>query len=736
MASLTSFIWLHLGRWLDGKGMSLLAETCFRYGALGDGQRAEDAMLLLGRRLMARREYSAAVKLYEQILSVHPGNAKAWCGLGASQRHCLQMNSALVSYQRALDLAPEYLQALTNLGEWWLVKGEFGKALEYFERVLARDPDFYEALANRVVALFEDDRIAEAEQAALEAIDRYPRSATLQVNLGNVFVHTGRGRLGLLAYRRALELEPDNEDALYNLAILQHDLRLLPNAIEYIERQIELKGETAARLVILATAMKANMRLADAEDVCRKVVARHPEHVSAIVLLASCASDRGDPEEAIEWFSRAVALAPEMAAIYSNILFETTYLPDLPAAEVFARHKAWAARYELSVSADRYRHSPPRERGRRLRIGYVSGDFRNHPVGALFTAVAGNHDHRQFEIHCYSNNPVTDQVTEEIRSGADRWHDIALMEVGAVAALIQSHEIDILVDLSGHTAFNRLPAFALKPAPVQATWIGYFHSTGLDAIDYYISDPHTSPRGSGQFFSETLIHLPHSRWCYTPPAYVPEVEHRPLLPGEAFTFGSFNRLSKLTRPTLEAWTAILRGMPGSRLMIKTRGADDRMVARRLLGKFADCGFGPERIVLRPASGHRQMLLEYAEIDIALDTFPFNGGLTTLEALWMGVPVITIEGDAVVSRQTTAALRNVGLGDLAFPDSDAFVRGAIALANDRDRLSDLRSSLRSRMAASPLRHPEQFTRDVEALYRRMWHAWCDGGRLPNDLAKAA
>jgi predicted O-linked N-acetylglucosamine transferase (SPINDLY family) len=732
MTRLISFIWWHLGRWLERKGMQSPAEMCIRHAGLGEGAKAEEAMLLLGGRLLARGEFSAAINFYQEILRLHPGKAKAWCGLGAAQRHSLQMEKALSSYRRALELDPDYLSALTNLGEWWLVKGEVGKALEFFEDVLAREPNFYEALANRVVALFEDDRVQEAEEAALEAIALYPDSAPLQVNLGNVLVHTGRGRPGLLAYRRALELQPDNEDALYNLAILQHDIRLLPNAMEYMERQIALKGETAPRLVMLATAMKAKTRLADAEELCRKVIAKHPDHVSAIVLLASCVSDRGDSAEAVECFSKAVAVRPEMAAIYSNILYESNYLSDLTVEQVFGRHKDWASRYELSVFRDRYQHSQSSQRERRLRIGYVSGDFCNHPVGALFKGVVQNHDKEKFEIHCYSNYLVADRVTEEIRAHTNHWHDIALMDVEEVAALIHSHEIDILIDLSGHTAFNRLPALALKPSPIQATWIGYFHSTGLESIDYYISDPHTSPRGSGQLFSETLVHLPQTRWCYSPPDYVPEIAPMPALETKGITFGSFNRLSKLTDPVIEAWASIVKGTPDSRIMIKTRGIDDASVAERVLGKFSDCALPADRIVLRPSGGHRQMFLEYGEIDIALDTFPFNGGLTTLEALWMGVPVVTVEGNSVVSRQTTSALRNVGLCELAFPDVATFIAGAIGLATDLDRLAELRKGLRPRMAASPLRQPEQFTRDLEALYRRMWHAWCEGRRLPSDL----
>lgn len=289
------------------------------------------------------------------------------------------------------------------------------------------------------------------------------------------------------------------------------------------------------------------------------------------------------------------------------------------------------------------------------------------------------------------------------------------------------------MDLSGHTAYNRLPVFALRPAPVQATWIGYFHSTGLESIDYFITDPYTSPPDCGQLFSETPVHLPHTRFCYSPPDYAPEVTPLPALERGGVTFGSFNRVEKLVDPVIAAWARTVDGTRGSRLVIKAGNLDKDGIRGHLRQRFAVHGLTGDRLELRGASAHPGMLAEYGEIDIALDPFPFNGGMTTLEALWMGVPVLTLAGGiGVVARQTVSALSNLQLDDLAFPDVDAYVQGAISLAEDLDRLADLRRNLRPRMARSPLCQPEQFTRDLEALYRRMWHAWCRGEKLPSDV----
>ena len=249
---------------------------------------------------------------------------------------------------------------------------------------------------------------------------------------------------------------------------------------------------------------------------------------------------------------------------------------------------------------------------------------------------------------------------------------------------------DILVDLSGHTAFNRLKAFVYKPAPIQATWIGYFHSTGLDSIDYFITDPYTTPVGSKQLFSEKPLWLPHSRFCYSPPEYAPEVVLPPVMANALVTFGSFNRIEKLVDPVVDAWADILKKVPNSRLVIKAGGLSNDVVRDDLRRRFAAYGLEGDRLDLRGPSSHPEMLQQYGEVDIALDPFPFNGGMTTLEALWMGVPVVTIEGNSVVSRQTYSALANVGLAqELAFPDVESYINGAVALANDPERLTNCR-----------------------------------------------
>lgn len=729
--------WLYAGHWFARKGMDALAESCYRQGAAYDGKTAAEAGFRLSQQLLDKGLYQKAVSACEQALIHDPRHAKAWCALGAAQRHLAQMDAARAAYEQAIALDKGYAQAWCNLGEWHLTRGDAAAALENFDQALKLERGLLEALNNRVAALYELGRLKDAETAAKTALEIYPNEAALHVNLGNVLLHSAKGRPAIKSFRKALECDPACPEALLTLATLLGETHHLGEALAYLEHEIAAKGESAQRLASLALAQKMKGEIQAAEITCQKVLELQPGNISALITLAGCLSERGDHHGAIRLHEQALESNPQMPSAYSNIAFAATYLPDLSAAETFNHHRAWGQNFELPVAERVFSHEAHQKQADRpLRIGYVSGDFGTHPVGFLLRDVSRFHDRSQFNIHCYSMMRGSDAITEVIRANADSWIDALLLSDDELAEQVNQDRIDILVDLSGHTAYNRLMTFARRPAPVQATWIGYFHSTGLENIDYFITDPYTSPRGCGQLFSETPVWLPHSRFCYSPPEYAPEVIPPPVLAGNPITFGSFNRIEKLVDPVLEAWVAILKAVPDSRLLLKAGTLNSKFICDDLRHRFAAYGFEGDRLILRGSSPHPEMLEQYGEIDIALDPFPFNGGMTTLEALWMGVPVVTIAGNSVVSRQTVSALANIGLADeLAFPNAEAFIQGAVALATDRARLGELRQQIRPRMAASPLCQPEQFARDLEALYRRMWEAWCRGEKLGSDIAPA-
>lgn len=729
-------LWMYAGRWLARQGMTALAETCYRNGAAaGVGGASAEAGFLLSQQLLARGRDREAIAACEEVLRTDPRHARAWCALGAARRRQAQMDEAREAFERAVAIDPRYSQAWSNLGEWHLMKGQFGAALEHIDKALQCDPGLVEALNNRVAVLYELGRYKEAEATAKEAIELHPDNAALNVNMGNVLLHVGKSRLALKCFRKALECDPGCAEAHLNLAMMLGETARFGEVIEYLEHEIAVKGESAHRLAALALAQSVTGDIEAAQATCRKILEDHPDNVSALITLAGCLGERGEHLEAMELQKQVLEANPQLQSVCSSAAFNATYLAEYSAEQVYACHQDWAQRFEAPFAAEAIVHAPANQPDRPLRIGYVSGDFGTHPVGFLLRDVTRHHDRTNYYIHCYSMMRGSDPITETIRANADSWVDALLLGDEELVEQIRQDRIDILVDLSGHTAYNRLPVFVRRPAPVQATWIGYFHSTGLSSIDYFITDPYTSPAGSGQLFSETPVWLPHSRFCYSPPDYAPPVAPPPLLAGGAPVFGCFNRIEKVGDNVVAAWAKILEAVPGSRLLLKAGNLKSGYLCDEMRRRFAAHGIGADRLDLRGGSPHPEMLEQYGEIDIALDPFPFNGGMTTLEALWMGVPVVTLAGSSVVSRQTVAALANIGLADeLAFPDIDAYVRGAAALAADPARLARLREELRPRMEASPLRRAEEFTRDLEALFRRAWKAHCRGERLPDDTRR--
>ena len=366
-------------------------------------------------------------------------------------------------------------------------------------------------------------------------------------------------------------------------------------------------------------------------------------------------------------------------------------------------------------------HDNARDPGRRLRIGYVSGDFREHAMAFSLAPVLARHDPESFEVICYANNAREDDVTARLRQSAHEWHRVVGMSDDDMAKRVRGHGIDILVDLSGHTALNRLPVFARKPAPVQAAWLGYVTSTGLAAMDYRLTDARADPPGADESgYTETLLRLP---WVtvFEPAADSPPVAAVPAHAGDPFTFACLNHLSKVTPEFVALWARLLLAVPESRLLFGNAG--DPGVQRRLVDAFAVLGVAAARLVFRPKLPLRDFLALHREIDLALDTFPYNGGATSCHSLWMGVPFVTLAGDRYMARMGASLLEQVGLGEFVARTPDEYVERAVRVARDRDGLGALRASLRARVAASPLVDAQGFVAGLEAAYRGMWRAWC-------------
>lgn len=534
--------------------------------------------------------------------------------------------------------------------------------------------------------LFYEGRLHEAAASYRAALALVPNHPAVHNNLGNALKELGDHTGAAASYRRALALDPNHYRAHFNLGMV-------------LEAQGEF-GEAVARY--------------------RRAIAIKPDYAKAYNNMAGRLRVQGRPSEAVAHYRRAAELAPDDRTIRGNMLFCLHYDPGMTPAAILAEHRAFCATLPVSAAG----HANPRDPDKRLNIGYVSADLRRHPVGYFMMPVLAMHDRRNVKVHAYYNYGRTDGISEYLKGKCDVWRPIAGVADERVAEMIRADAIDILVDLAGHTAENRLPVFALRPAPVQATWAGYVGTTGLSAMHYLISDRWQSPPESERFTVEEVIRLPDGYVCWAAPSYAPEVGPLPATAPGAVTFGCFNNLAKLNPPVIALWGRLMRELPQSRLVLKTRELSDGAARERVLGLFAAEGIAAARIALKGWSEHTQLLRRYNDVDIALDPFPYSGGVTTIEALWMGVPVVTMPGERFASRHSLSHLSNVGLGELVGDGPEDYLRIAKALAHDLPRLAALRTGLRDRLRNSPLLQSKRFTRNLEAAFRAMWRRWCE------------
>jgi predicted O-linked N-acetylglucosamine transferase (SPINDLY family) len=431
---------------------------------------------------------------------------------------------------------------------------------------------------------------------------------------------------------------------------------------------------------------------------------------------------QGRIREALLSFERSLALSPNMLLAQDSWLFALNYPADLTPAAVYQAHLDYGLRFESQLKRYWQAHENGRDPERRLKVGYVSADLRLHSVAFFIEPILAQRDHDGFEIYCYYNNTIEDAVTARLRGYADHWVPCRYLTDEQLAARIRADGIDILLDLAGHTAGNRLSVFARKPAPVQVTYLGYVATTGLAAMDWRLSHLDTDPDGYECYNSERLYRLPHSLWCYRPAQDLPPVA--PVTPARTRgypTFGSLNNIAKVSAATIATWAALLKQVPAARLVMA--GVPAGTAQSRVRERFVAQGVAPERLELHDKMSHREFRELHGRLDLALDPFPHNGNTTTCESLYLGVPVVTLIGDRFVGRFGYHLLKTLGLTALAARDAADYVRIAAGLAGDLERLEELRTGMRARLEASALRDEIGFTRDLEAAYRAMWRQWC-------------
>jgi predicted O-linked N-acetylglucosamine transferase (SPINDLY family) len=633
-------------------------------------------------------------------------------------------------FERALRLTPRHPDLLTNLGAVRARQHRHDEAIAALEQALEAEPANRQARGNLVITLsargsqrLAAGQLAEGVEDLRRALTLDPQAGGVESTLGLGLAELGRTDEAIAHYRRALERSPGDIPTLNRLALALMGLGRFDEARAQLEQAASARPDVLETAVNLSALHAEVGRMAEAAAWGRRAVALNEQVPQAHNNLGLALREQGEVAGALAHFERACALAPLNFVSQSNRLLTLNYLPGIEAAPLAAAHREVGAAWVASVGGRLRLAAREPDPDRPLRIGYVSPDLRTHSVGYFFESFVGEHDPAAVEVTCYSNTVAPDEVTARLRALAHRWREIATMNDVSCTALIERDGIDVLVDLAGHTARTRLAVFARRAAPIQMSYLGYGVTTGLPTMDYLLTDDLVDPLEASTDGTETVLHLPGGYLSYRPPfgaAGGPELQPLPARRNGHVTFGSFNNLAKLSDPALQLWAELLKRLPTARLLLKARGLAAPEVRARVEARFSAQGVSPERIELAPpTAGTAEHLALYGRVDVALDTFPYNGTTTTCEALWMGVPVITLSGSTHMGRVGHSVLARVGAADLVAPDHDQYLKLATTLAGDLGRLETLRRELRPRLLASPLTDGRRLARALESAYRLAW-----------------
>lgn len=723
-------------------------------GLIGEGHRAEE-----------RGDFRQALGLYDEAVALAPTLAKAHLNRGNALLALGDAAGAADAYRVALQHEPQSAAAHYNLGNACAAAQRLDDAFAAYRRAIELDPDFADAEVALGVLLEDQGRADEAAERYRRALRLKPGFAPVHGNLAAVLLKQGRLQEAVASYRRALEFDPGLKALHLGLAEALLGLQQLEPAVSSLRQVLQAHPDHAPAHGQLGQALQALGRSDEALASLRRAVQLEPNHVDGHCLLGNLLSERGqlddalacydrmlqiDPgnvlalnnrggvlrrlgrmAEAAASYERATEIEPDLLAARSNLLFIHHSLAARPSAELLSEARRFGEAAARAASPlGPWAHAPDAERP--LRIGLVSGDLRSHPVGYFLVGVLASLVSQaagRLQLHAYANQAALDEVSARIRASCRGWRMVADLDDAALARQIRSDGIDILIDLAGHTGHTRVQAFAWKAAPVQVTWLGYLATTGVEAIDYLLADPWTLPPEEEPFFTERIWRLPETYLCFTPPAEADEVAPLPALSHGGVTFASFNNLTKMTDEAVAVWSRVLQAVPGSRLLLKAQQFQDIRMRQEVAARFAAHGVYAGRLLLEGLVPRADYLKPFARVDIALDPFPYPGITTTVENLWMGVPVLTLAGTTFLSRQGVGLLNNAGLPEWVAADPDDYVARAARFAGDLPGLQRLRSGLRAQVRASPLFDAPRFARHLEEALRAMWRRWCEGQAAP-------
>ena len=748
--------WSLLGIINGQMGMFEEAEKCFRK-VIDLTPDAAEAYFNLAKAQAALGHHQQAEQSYLHAISFNPEFAPAYNNLGTLQAGLNKAADAERHLRRALEIQPDYPKPYRNLAILLQQQDRFDEAEKLYRAVLDLQPGFSAARDELTTLLMRMRRYDEAEAVLLKALEAAPADMNLLVMLGKVYVLVEKYQKAEACYRKVLGLNPNHVDALIDLGAVKEKtgeldvslecyrkaLALAPSnmrahnniavtlcltgayqeAVDAASKALAIMPDSTESYTNLANALYQLGHLEEAAKALRQGLKLRPDDAKAYTNLGQVLLLQGKTGEADDCYHRAIELQPELSGAHSAFLYAMNFQPRLSRTELFRAHCDWATRHEQPVPETACHNNNPQP-DRRLRIGYVSPDFRDHSVSFFFEPILQNHNRDAFEIFCYSNVANPDFVTARLQGLSDHWRHCRGVADAELAQMITDDGIDILVDLAGHSADNRLPLFARRPAPLQASYLGYPNTTGMQRIQYLLTDRYCDPEPEmDSFYSERLLRLPKAFFNYQPPVGSPDVTAAPVLKNGYITFASFNNLAKIGAQVVALWAEVLKAVPGARLILQCRSLNDSPTRAHYQELFASHAVDIARIQFSTAQDFDAYLAGHSDVDIILDTFPWNGHTVSCHALWMGVPVITLAGNRHVSRMGVSILANLAL-DYCIADSETtFVAAAAELARNPEQLNALRQGLRNRMLESGLCDSQAFTSQLEAHYRSIWRQWC-------------
>jgi len=680
----------------------------------------------LGSTLSNQGKLTEAIACFQKVLAFNVADVEIQNNLGIALAKNDQLTEATVCFQKAITLQPNYVEAYYNLGLVLNRQEQFAKAITCYQKALVLNPHYAEAYNNLGNIYSKLKQFKEALVYYQKALIVKPDYAQAYNNIGVILQKQGNQTEAMAHFQKAISFNPNFLEAHNNLGIVLSEQEQFNPAISCFQTVLSLNPNYAEAYTSLGNAFRNRSQITQAINCYQRAIQLNINDFKAYHGLGIIYQDKGMLTEAIEHYQNALTINPHYVIVHNCLVYALNFGLAYNRNTIFLEHQRFNEQHAKPLAVSMQAHHNDCKANRKLKIGYISADFRRHSAAYFMKPILAHHQHQTFEIFCYYNHARDDDFTQNLRLYADHWCNCVALSDAELTDQIKHDQIDILVELSGHTSGNRLLVFARKPAPVQVFYtVNYANTTGLTAIDYRITDSYADPPElADAYCSETLLRVPASYYCYAPIDEHPPVNELPAVTNRYITFSSFNSYAKLNRETFALWAQVLNQVPESKLIMKTKSLSELSIQQEVKEQLGHFGIKPERLDLGYEATPNDAIRSYHHIDIGLDTFPFNGATTTCQALWMGVPVVTLVGETTAARAGLSILSALGLTELIAYTPKQYVDICMKLANEREYLQKLRANLRARMLASPLMDGANSTRYLENIYMKIWKKWCD------------